>query len=393
MPEMFDDLESDVAAAVRGAPAEPAAPAPEAAPAPAAVADQAATDAAAEQAKIDAAGRAHGKDGKFVPKPGEKEPEATTAPASAKADAKQADAPLMPPSHWDAQAKAEFMNAPRAVQQQILKREEEITGKSKEWQGKAEDYNRLDKVIAPHRDRLAREGRDPAMAINQLFSFENAMQTNPVNGVVEILKVFARGNELGVINAIAQANGLQLVKANNQGQPEQGADPTNPADPTARRLQELQEQVQNLTRTATQQQQTEQQQREQQAAAHRQSVLSEVAAFAKDPAHLYYENVKLQMSALLKIGDEAGDARPIQERLKEAYDQAVHANPQTRAIILAEQQRKQQAEEQARAEAARRAAVSVTGSPGPGAAQLRPSGANSNSIEDDVRAAFAASRA
>lgn len=373
----MDDLEADIKAAIASETKAdaPAVETPAAAPVETPEAPATETAAQAEARVRDEAGRFAKKEAaEAQAKPAEgAEPK---APAEAKTEG---DKPaLQPPPHWSPEAKAAFVNAPRALQEQALKREEEISGKAKEWQGKAEDYNRLEKVIAPQRDRLAREGRDPVSAINQLFAFENAMQSNPVSGVTEILKVFARGNELAVINMIAQQNGYQLTQATNQGQPTEGEPPAQ-VHPTVRRLEE---QVQQLTQTLTQQQTAAQQQAQQ-------AVLADIQAVATDPKNLYYENLKEKVAAIVSIGDRTGDKRPIKERVQEAYDQACWADPTVRNLIMADQQRQEQAKaaEAARqkAAAARAASGSITGSPGVGATG-RPNGSKVANHGDDIAA-------
>lgn len=376
----MDDLEADIKAAIASEKGD-AAPAPAAEPV---AAVEPAEAAPAQETAAQAEARARDEQGRFAKKEAAEaaaKPNEGAEPVKAPAEAKTegADKPaLQPPSHWSPEAKAAFVNAPRPLQEQALKREEEISGKAKEWQGKAEDYNRLERVIAPHRDRLAREGRDPAAAINQLFAFENAMQSNPVSGVTEILKVFARGNELAVINMIAQQNGYQLTQATNQEDAEQGYRPAQ-ADPTVRRLEE---QVQQLTQTLTQQQTVAQQQEQQ-------KVLADIQAVATDPKNLYYENLKEKVAAIVSIGDRTGDKRPIKERVQEAYDQACWADPTVRGLIMAEQQRQQQAaaQEAARqkAAAARAASGSITGSPGVQAG-ARPTGSKVANHGDDIAA-------
>jgi hypothetical protein len=81
---------------------------------------------------------------------------------------------------------------------------------------------------------------------------------------------------------------------------------------------------------------------------------SEIQSFAKDAVH--FEAVREDMAALL----QAGRAKD----LKDAYDMAVYANPQTRQALL-EQQRQEalkQAQKEAIAARAKSAAVSVRGS-------------------------------
>lgn len=342
--------------------------------------DEPAEGKTAAQLKADARGNLHGDKGKFAPKP--KEGEDATPPAAAKGEktaAAGSDKVLQPPPHWTPQAKAEFVNAPRALQEQALKREEEISGKTKEWQGKAEDYNRLDKILSPHRDRWQRAGMQPDAAINTLIGFETLLASDPVKGVESLLLAFAKGNELRVIDTLVRRHGLQLVKATNQGdQPSQGNSPAQ-ADPTVSRLVE---QVQFLTSHLTQRTQAEHLQRFN-------TMVEETKAFAAKPENIYYENLKGEIADIVERWEKAGDKRAPQEMLSAAYEQAGWANPQVRPLLLQEQQKKAQAEQAKRAAAARHAAGSVTGSPGSGRAAPPVRPPHQASVEDDVRAAMA----
>ena len=74
---------------------------------------------------------------------------------------------------------------------------------------------------------------------------------------------------------------------------------------------------------------------------------SVIIKFAGDPLHNHFESVKGHMSALLQAG-QADD-------LASAYEQAIYANPTTRALVLAEQQTKAKAEATQKAQAAKNA--------------------------------------
>lgn len=401
-----DKVEADIRAAIAevsgDAPAAPAAPVegvdtntpPE-------------TDAA--EVVVDAEGRSRAKDGKFAAKQrAETEP---TEPVGAKApneapdpkvkpEDKVADEKaLTPPSHWSPQAKSDFMAAPRSVQQQVLKREGEIEDARKDWGTKAEDYNKLDKVLSPHRDRWARDGKSPDVAISQLLAAEGAIQKSPVEGLEYLLRTFVGGRELQTIDQIARRHGYQLTKATNQGTAPDGAatpSPTNAPDPTVRRLEsDIHELSQKLAARDSADAEAQRSAEQSRIA----SLEAEVSAVATDPKNLYFENLREQIAALVSIGDKKNDTRPIRVRVQEAYNDACYADPTVRALVLAEAQRKTRdandAAAKAKAEAARAAGGSVTGSPGQGAPAPKP-GSTSNSrdgYEASVRAAVASHRA
>lgn len=352
------------------------------------------TPAQAAQRKIDDAGRVRDEKGKFAPK-GQDPAQGAAAAAGAKPDAKggapaqgaaqgaqgaQGDPnqPLQPPSHWSPQAKADFVNAPRSIQEQALKREREIAEASKEWQGKAEEYNRLNRVIGPNVDRWTRQGRTPDAAIGQLVAFERALETNPVTAIAEILRVFTPQNELAVIDQIAQANGLKLVRADNQGEGAQGGGSPAQLDPT---VAALTQQVRGLTAfiNSIQQQGVQSGQK---------ALLDEVAAFQADPEHIYFENVRAMVGAIVTAGDEKGDNRPPKVRLKEAYEQACWADPTVRQLLIQDQQRKAADAERARVAAARNAGGSIAGHPEQGQHVQAGRKPIRDSVEDDARAAF-----
>ncbi len=109
---------------------------------------------------------------------------------------------------------------------------------------------------------------------------------------------------------------------------------------------------------------------------------SEIEAFAADPANTYYEDVKPVMAGLLQSGAASS--------LKDAYDQALWARPDIRSTLTAQlntdQETKRLADAKAKADAAKRASVSVSGAPG----SLTPANGAviERSLEDEIRANF-----
>lgn len=326
---------------------------------------------------VDDAGRVRGPDGKFA----KVEETNTAAPAAAAPDKNQpkpaAVEPqaaqtqpetIQPPASWSPQAKAAFMAAPADVQKELLRNVEDMNKGKQTWETKAESFNRLDKVIAPHRQRLALQGISEDQYVGTLFAAEQALAQNPYQAIAQLAKNY------GVdLTRFSQPNTQQPQPGQPQGQPQQ-------VPPI---VQQLVQQVQTLQQNLTQRDQAETDSR-------RTATLSEIDRFRTDPAHLYFENVKPELVAIVRNGDLSGDKRPIQERLKEAYEQACWANAQVRPLILAEAEKKRAAELKAKVSDARNAAVSVTGVPGSG--QSVRYGSPNDDLDADIREAVAAHR-
>ncbi len=126
--------------------------------------------------------------------------------------------------------------------------------------------------------------------------------------------------------------------------------------------QQLQAQIQNFQTT-----------QQQQAA---ESLNSDIAAFAADPSHSHFETVKPQMAALL----QAGQAKD----LADAYEQAIYANPTTRAAVLQQQATAQREDAAKKAQAAKQAA-SVNAPRRQAMPVAQPIGTMDDTIRDTLR--------
>lgn len=348
--ETEDDIGADVAAALKEASA-PVAEAPE--------------PAAPVEAAPAAEGPARAPDGKFAPKADAAAAAPTTPDQPGAAEAEAQAEPIRPPAAWSAQAKADFAALPKHVQEEVLKRERDMDKGLQDRASQLKRYEPLENVIGPHRDRIHMAGMDEAGYVRSLIAADEML----------------RGpNKLQAMAQIAQGYGIDL-RAFAQGQQPgaplaQGQQP-NPAQLTPQ-YQQLAQTVAQLQQTIAQQQSAAQQA---EAAQHQAAIDS----FAKD--HLYFENVRPDMAALIRSG-QAQD-------LASAYDMACWSRPDIRPLLLREQETKRLADEaeaaRAKASQARQAGGSIAGSPSPGASPT--ASANSNgSIEDDVRAAYAAHR-
>jgi hypothetical protein len=333
MSDMEDDIRAAMAEVSGNAP-EPA-PVEEVVVAPEAVIEAETPHDDSEKA---ADGRVRGPDGKFIAKAPETVQDTPDQPSEAVADP-AAKLAIRAPASWSPAAKATFDKLPPEVQQAVAKREQEIDHGLRRKSEEVKRYEPLEQVLAPRRAQWAAQGMDEVHAVKTLLAAQDLLEKNPMQG----------------LEFLARSYGVNLNTAQPQGQPYQ-AQPARDSHPEIaalkQQLQVLQSQVQTA-QTAP--------------------IVSQIDAFQNDPANLYFENVRDDMAVLLHNG-KASD-------LKEAYEMACWMRPDIRPFLQTAQAPAVPVQD--KAAQARRAAVSVTGSPG----QTRIPKSN-GSIEDDIRAAF-----
>lgn len=258
-----------------------------------------------------------------------------------------------PPNGWSAEAKAKWHELPPEIQAAVAKREQDIakfTSKTDEERAFGRDMQR---VISPYLPVIKAAGATPAEAVASLLNTAYILNT----GTPQMKRQ--------ALLQVAQQHGIDLTG----GQAPQGDVPQF--------VTQLQQEIASLRQqlNAREMQTLQQTQAE---------IQQELEAFAADPAHPHFDEVKAHMAALLTNG-AAKD-------LQDAYDQACWARPDIRATLLAQQraaeEQKRRSEEQARAQAARNKAVSITGGPGSTAAKSAPV---ERSLRDELIANFRAS--
>lgn len=231
--------------------------------------------------------------------------------------------PLDPPARWSAEDKEAFGALPREAQEIVLKRERdrdaEFTRKSQEFAEKDRRWERVEAVLGPRRQAFAMEGMSDDQALGQLFALSDFASRDPAGFV----KWFAGQRQIDLASLHQQADGN-----------------TDPA------YQALYQQIQALTTHVSNQDQA----RRQQAQA---EVQAQIDAFKADPSHPHFEAVQEHMGALMGSGKATS--------LQDAYDQAVWANPDTRAVLMQAQEKAQrekaEKERRERAEKAKKAAA------------------------------------
>lgn len=224
------------------------------------------------------------------------------------------------PKTWTKEALQDWATLPPRVQQEVLKREEDFLRGITQYKTAAEVGQRYDAVAQPYRAILQAENIDPV----QLF------QSFAANHYL-----LSRGTEeqkLQLAASMVDGYGIDFAKLiDYMGDRAIGA-----PDPYVKQLETRLAQLEGQTR----------QQAEVQHSAVRSQVENEIAAFAADPAHPYFEEVSDHIAKLLNSG--------LATDLKDAYEKAVFANPVTRQKELdrltAEARASGQTVEQARAD-------------------------------------------
>jgi hypothetical protein len=288
----------------------------------------------------------------------------TQAPAAPEAQGQAAQPgasaePIQPPASWSAPAKAAFASLPPIVQSEIAKREADVNRGFEDRASALKRYEPLEQILAPRRDQLAARGVSEVDFVKTLFAASDWIDRDPVSALRELMR------QKGVT---LQHFGVQ---------PQAGQQPQAQLPP---QFQTLAREVQTLRSQLSQRDQAEQAQR-------LQAVQSDIQAFAADSANPYFHNVREDMIALLQSG-RAKD-------LKDAYDKAVWANPETRALLQADAAKKAEADrlnaQRTTASGARRAAGSVAGAPGQGSAPAG-AGTSNRSLRDEIAESFRSAR-
>lgn len=230
--------------------------------------------------------------------------------------------------------------------QAVQKREQDIAKFTSTRDEHASFGKEMYQAVQPYMPQIQAEGGTPVTAIQALLNTAYVLRTGSPEQKKQLLIQTARqyGVDLGDVPA---------------GQPQ-----AQPPPPDVSQLVRLEMQRAEQQRLKTE-------------------VQSEIQAFAADPTRTHYAEVKAHMAALLS----AGAAKDLQD----AYDQACWASPTIRATLEAQrratEEQKRKADAKAKAEAAKRRAVSVTGGPGNTAAATAPGG---RSIRDELEANLAA---
>ena len=209
------------------------------------------------------------------------------------------DAPLS----WSADMKAKWATLPPDVRAYAAQRESDAHKRISEMGQQVKSYESFAKHIEPIRQFAARMGVTEDRLVGDFVQAQHALLTEPRQAIAWLAKTY----------------GVDLPSATAE----------NPGDETASYIRSLEARVDRAERLAADVH-SRTTAREQAENARDQASLAEtIQAFAKDKPH--FEKVRLHMGLLMQSGAAA--------TMDEAYDMAIHAVPEIRQSILADQRK------------------------------------------------------
>lgn len=287
--------------------------------------------------------------GKFVKqdKPAE-EPKVSAAPAATPSPPQPVQGASEPvaaepfdlnraPSSWKPVAKAAWAALPEPVRAEIYRREGDFHNGYKGIKETADFGQTMQRVIDPFRELLAAERTTPEKAVASLMNTAATLRRgSPQQKQAAILGIM---QEYGV--ALPQQAPVQSQDGQQpaQGQPQVYSDPRVDTLLSHFQAQERfrQDQATQASNDATER------------------FLSAVGP-DKQPLHPFVDNVMADMSQRVGVIRAGNPSISHDEVLKQAYEQAVWANPETREVLLKQAQAQQPAETLRKVEQAERAA-------------------------------------
>lgn len=282
--------------------------------------------------------------------------------------------PIEPPNTWPQQEQAFFRKMPPVMQHGYLQRVRHLvsdyTRKTQEIGQVRQRYQGIDRVIGQRERSWAVNGVSPEQALNQIFALSDFAAEQPE----EFIKYFA------------EQRGIDLrTLPGSTGTPGQNNQQSEYVDPE---LLAVRKQVQELQRNLQHTQQTEKQRQEQAKRTAYEQNLARTTEMVNQFASQTDKNGRLLYPFFNELEEDI--AIELQSKrantVAEAYNNAVWANPSTRAKMLARSRSLENAKARAKAEAAKRAATMKPGGGGAGDGPTKATG--DMSIGDLLRASL-----
>lgn len=287
-------------------------------------------------------------------------------PRESKADSKEgeSDKTLEAPARWTKKQKEWFNGLDSKFQQQLIDNDKNIqadyTRKMQEIGQERQRYQGLEEVLSPRREVWQRAGMTDQQALQSIMSYWDLANRDPMQFIQVVAQ--ERGIDLAQMYQPTPQDIARYIAEYGDDDGE-GQSQVVPAqvqarlDELAQQNAQLQQYVQQIGGTVTNQQHREM--HEVQTSANQ--ALAQFQAETDDsgnPAHPFLDDVRQDMSALLRSG-QAND-------LKEAYDRAVWGRPDLRGKLLEsmelQKQREYEKARQREAAQAKRAGSSVSAS-------------------------------
>lgn len=273
---------------------------------------------------------------KAAPPPAKVEAKATIAPDKATPPPAPAAPTHKPPQSWKPTLREKWGTLPPEIQEEVDRREREIAKGLQEASGPRQNWERFTQAVQPYQAIIAASGADPIAYTSSLLQTAAGLQMGtPAQRAAIVANVI---RQFGV--DVTQLAG-ELDKPSSTPMPTPGA--TTTTDVQSLVDQRIQAMMQQAQFSRAQQ---------------------EVAAFEQSHEFAAEDGIKAHMAALIQGG--------IAKDLATAYDMAVSASPDHRAVI--EQRKAAEAAKAAMAstQQKQKAAVSVRSSPAIPASDRKP---------------------
>lgn len=275
------------------------------------------------------------------------------APAAEAQPAAVADPNDKPPSSWKPAAREQWAKLPPDIRAEIQRRETESHQGFQQIKPDVEMGRAMRQVIEPFRAMIEAEGSTPDRAVAGLFRTAALLRTgSPDMKAAEVAKIIS-----GYGIPLDRLNAYLTGEAQPQAAPQpEFRDPRFDAYLQQQQQREMQENENVVNQW-----------------------LNEVDAQGQ-PLRKFYNDVSAEMQTLLPAIRESKPGLSKVQLLQEAYDRAVWANPDTRALVQSELEAKRREENLRKANEAKKAAsVNV-----PRRGHV-PSAAPKGSMDDTIR--------
>jgi hypothetical protein len=223
------------------------------------------------------------------------------------------------PASWTGPAKEEFNKLSPLIQQEVLRREQQMHNGITQYKDAANYAQTIQKTLQPFEANMRQAGVTPDVAIREMFYTDHQLRHG------------SQAEKLQVIANLARNYGVDM----SQGLPQQ-----QQIDPNIQylqnQLQTTQQQFQQLQQTYTQREESE--------------LNSHIQAVSNGKPH--FDDLRYEMSVLLQAAVDRGQ----EITLEQAYEAALWASPVYRQEMITKQLSDKQAEDAAqRAEEAKKA--------------------------------------
>lgn len=329
--------------------------------APEPVRDTAPTEESATDAKPAAepsGERKRGPDGKFLKTKAEIQAETAKPDQPTEAIEAKPDEPppesrptAKAPESWKPIAREHWAKLPADVQQEVVRREREITLTLQQTAQQRKLAEHFTESIRPFEAMIRAENRDPVTAASELFATAAMLRMGSPVQKAQLVANMVKNFGIPVEALDAALVGEQI--------PDEDSKLQRLLDQRLAPVNEFITEVKSLK-----------QQRQEKAGS---EVMSEIEQFSQNPANEFFDDVREEMADLMEFASKRG--RPL--TLKQAYDKATALNPEISKVL---EQRKA-----ADIAKKREAAASLPSSPPPQSGAKPGNG----SLRDDLENAFA----